>query len=102
MNRRHNLANIRLVKKERKEVHKGMGKDTTLEKKKNLAIKKALATSSEKHHKKVSKRDSTHESIENSPPSYPHKEGDRWISTLRAQQADKTIRIAKKEAKRKR
>ncbi|MBS0627391.1 MAG: hypothetical protein JSS09_04195 [Verrucomicrobia bacterium] len=101
MNRRHNLANIRLVKKERKEVHKDMGKDTILKKTK-LEVKKILATTPSKHLKKVSKRDSTHESIKNSSPSYPHKEGDRWISTLRTQQADKTIRFSKKEAKIKR
>ncbi|MES2200056.1 MAG: hypothetical protein V4489_07815 [Chlamydiota bacterium] len=98
MNRRHNLSNIRLVKQEHKEVKKGMRTDTPVDKK-SLKEEKALITETLKRHKKVSKRDSTGESIENSPPSYPHKEGGRWIATLRAQQSDKTIRGTKKATK---
>ena len=97
MNRRHNISNIRIAKEEYKEVKKGMKTDTPLEIKATNP-KKIIITSLAKRHKKVSKRDSTGEMIENSPPSYPHKEGGRWIATLRAQQADKNIRFTKKAA----
>ncbi len=102
MNRRHNLSDIRLIKEERKAIKKGLKDYIPSEKvkKKTLQLTKVL-TAPLKHHKKTCKRDSTGESIENSPPSYPHKEGGRWISTLRAQQSDKTIRFAKKAAKHK-
>ncbi len=100
MNRRHNISNTRLVKEEHKEVKKGMRTDTPPEIK-TTNPKKIIITSFAKRPKKVSKRDSTGELIENSPPSHPHKEGERWITTLRAQQADKNIRFTKKAAKHK-
>lgn len=99
MNRRHNLSDVRLVKKEYKEIKKGIRTDTPIVKKITKTQEPLKPLTPIKHRKKTSKRDSTGEDIENSSPSYPHKEGGAWIKSLKAQESNKTVCFTKKASK---
>lgn len=98
MNRRHDVSDKRVNKKNKKEVKSGLKNETMPEKRKPY-VKKVLAPFLTKKVKKTSKRTSPSDSIENSMPAYPHKEGGRWISSTNKQIADKNIKLLKKSAK---
>ncbi len=97
MNRRHENMSCQANKKNTKAVKDGMEHETPSKKKKSC---KKCAPPEDTKHKKTSKRTSPSEKIEDSTPSHPHKEGDRWGEMLKRQTDENNRRIQLQENKR--
>jgi len=94
MNRRHSLVDKHIRKKASKEIKKGMKQETPVLKKTSSSRKASKLLTTARPVKKISKRTSPKEKIENSTPAYPHKEGGKWIASSR-----KKMLTAKKSLK---
>lgn len=96
MNRRHILADRRLLKKERKAI-KSTGWQDTPTIKTTSPSTKPFSSPCKKRGGKQAKRTSPDDSIEGSTPAYPHREGKRWITVLKKQESENRIRYSKKK-----
>jgi hypothetical protein len=97
MNRRHENMSCQANKKNTKAVKDGLEHETPLKKSKSC---KKSEPPCESKHKKTSKRSSPKDKIEDSTPSHPQKEGNRWGDMLKKQTEENNRRIKQQENKR--